>query len=398
MTDVSVEIVKTMPGCGVRPPYDVRELRMDQDCSLIFNNWKKCNARSLDDNIVCDPEWLKERCNQENANILVYLFERGTEIVGAVPVELYLHRLTCNLGDLTVARIPLRMARVLGYTPNLPAEESACDLLFERLLASPCDAIYMTGIRGDSFFWRYLHSSPLVNKHFVFYSERGLRPHPYIRMTGSFEEYMKKFTNKSRKNLSYRSRKLREIGAVELVKVAEEAQVDSFVQAASAIARKTYQFRVLNIGILDPERLKKWLKWAARQGWLRSYLLTCGGIPVAFQIAYQHNEKFLGVQVGYDPALSDLGVGITQQLLAVEDLFTHDTPAICDYGSYADYKQFLGNDAYPDALVWLFRKRPYPFLALSAYRLCGALSKQAGALLERVNLKSRVRRFMRTES
>ena len=252
----------------------------------------------------------------------------------------------------------------------------------------------MTCIRGDSFFWQYLHSSPLVKEYFRFYSAHGLWPHPYIRMTGSFDDYMQKFSSKERNNFSRRRRMLREQGAVELIRVTEEADVDSFVDAAAEVSRKSYQFRTLGHGIRNPDQFKDWVKWAARQGWLRSYLMKCGGVPCAFQVAYQYERRFLGMEVGYDSAWRQLGVGITQQLLALEDLFKDNKPGICDFGTYAEYKDTFGNEAYSDALVWLFRRRTYPLFALHSYRLSMATAKGAGNVLRRVNLKSKVKRLL----
>jgi glucosyl-dolichyl phosphate glucuronosyltransferase len=397
MLDISTEDPGMMNGFDVSPAYEIREVRMDQDLSAIISGWKECNARFADHTIVCDPKWLQQRYKLEEANILVHLLERNETIAGAVPLELYRHRLACQLGDLTVARIPLKMFRLLGYTPNLPPEESAHDLLFKRLLAFEFDAIYMTCIKVDSFFWHYLHDSPLIKKHSCFHSVRGIWPHPFIRMTGSFDDYMWKFSSKSRHNLSWQIRKLREKGKVELVRITEEQEVNRFVEAAVNVSRKTYQFRILRMGIgsHNPDQLTEWLKWAARRGWLRSYLLKCGGVPCAFQVAYKYNCRFLGIEVGYDLDWRKLRVGIIQHLLAVEDLFKENAPETCDFGSCADYKQFLANDAHQDALVWLFRRGPCPPSALSAYRLFDATSKTASTVPDRLNLKSNITHLLR---
>jgi hypothetical protein len=279
----------------------------------------------------------------------------------------------------------------------MPPDDSAHNLLFERLLSVEFDAIYMTGIKTDSFFWLYLRNSPFIKKYFYFYSNRGVTPHPFIRITCPYNDYMRKFSSKTRNNLSRQLRKLREKGEVELVKVTSESDVNSFVDAAAEISRKTYQYRVLDIGICNPDRLKEWLKWAARRGWLRSYLLKCCGSPCAFQVSYQYYGTFLGIEVGFDPAWNKFGVGIVQQLLALEDLFKNDKPDVCDFGGYADYKQFLANDAYSDALVWLFRRRPYPYLALNTFRLFSETSKTAGAILSSLNLKSKMKHLLRKQ-
>jgi Acetyltransferase (GNAT) domain len=397
MTKLAAETLDTVRGSAVQPAYQIREVRMDQDLSTIMPAWKECNASFQDHTIVCDPEWLLERSKLEKADIRAYLFERDSQILGAVALEFYHHRLACQLGDLTVMKLPLNMVRLLGYTPNIPQDESAHSLFFERLLSLDFDAIYMTCIKADSFFWRYLGNSSFIKRHFYFYSAWGMRPHPLIRMTGTYDEYLRKFSSKSRNNLSRQLRKLREKGEVKLVRVIEESDVDSFVEAAAEISRKTYQFRVLGIGIRHSDQLKEWLRWAARQGWLRSYMLKCGGAPCAFQVSYQYHRTFLGIDVGFDPAWSKLGVGIIQQLLALEDLFKNNKPDTCDFGGYADYKQFLANDAHSDALVWLFRSRPYPFLALNTFRLFSVTSKTGAAILSRLDLKSKVKGLLRKQ-
>lgn len=126
-------------------------------------------------------------------------------------------------------------------------------------------------------------------------------------------------------------------------------------------------------------------------------MLKCGGVPCAFQVAYQYHGTFLGIDVGYDPAWSKLGVGITQQLLALEDLFRENKPDRCDFGAHAEYKELLANEAHSEVLVWLFRRWPYPLFALNSYRLSVATSQAAGRVMHRFNLKSRVKRILRRQ-
>ncbi len=375
--------------------YQIREVQLNHDLSAILPEWRACNERSADHLIVCDPEWLQERVRQENANLRTYVLEADTRMVGSVAFELYTTRRYGRLGSLKVVKFPLKMCRMLGYTPNLPADPSACDLVFRQLLDLEFDAVYMTCIRSDSFFWQYLQSSSLIKQHFRFYSEHGPRPHPYIRLTGSYDDYLRTLSSKERNNFSRRVRKLRERGEVELLRITEEAQIDSFVDAATEISRKTYQFRVFGIGVRNPDQLKPWLKWAARSGWLRSYLLKCAGIPCAFQVAYQYGGRFLGVEVGYDPSWSELGVGIVQQFLALEDVFKKDTPEICDFGAYADYKQVFANASYPNVMVWLFRRQLTPLLKLSSIRFFSVASGTGAKALHRLNMKAKVQRWLR---
>jgi hypothetical protein len=372
----------------------IRQVQFDQNLSAILPSWKKCNERFAERTMFCDPEWLWERVKQKHADIRAYVLGPKDDLSGAVAFEFYIKRLICRLGYARIANLPLKACRLLGYMPNLPEETTAYDQLFHQLLGLKFEAIYLECVKADTFFWQYLHQSPLIKKHFVLYSDHGVRPHPYIRVTGTFEEYMRKFPSKIRNNFSRRIRQLRSQGEVELVRVTEESEIDTFVDAVAEVSKKTYQFRALGLGIRDPDHLKKLLIWAARKRWLRSYLLKCNGEPCAFQIAYQYNRTFSGVEIGYDPAWIKLGVGNIQQLLALEDLFKENTPDICDFGTYADYKEMFANAAYMDAQVWLFRRRPIPLLKLNTFRFFRETSKAAGNFLDGLNLKSKVKRWL----
>lgn len=376
--------------------YQIEQMALDQDLGSVLSAWKKLNEQFPEDNsIVTDPEWLQARAKIEKADIGLYLLSVDDEIAGVVPLEFNPHRVNLRLGDFIIAKVPIARCRMLAQVPSLPPETVAHDLLFEHLLKARFDGMYVTGVRADSFFWNYLHNSTLIQRNFVFYSQHGLRPHPIIRINGSFQEYLKGLSRSTRENFTRKLRKLRETGTVELVKITDATGVDPFLSAATEISRKTYQFRMLGMGIRDPEQLRQWLKWAAERGWLRSYLLTCGGKPVAFQIAYQCGENFLGQEIGYDPDWSKLSVGIIQQLLALEEIFKENPPRICEFGGYADYKQMLANDSFSRANVWLFRRKAYPTIVFNAYRLFCSASALSGDLLHSLDLKAKVKGFLR---
>jgi hypothetical protein len=379
------------------PSYRLRQVRLDEDLSAIASDWRKCNAKFQNDTIFCDPEWLREFQKGNLANVRIMLFEKESEIVGAVPFAFITTPLRCQIGDLTAATFQLRRLHLFGCSPSIPSVQAAYDRLFTQFsdLANAYDVIFMEGAKVDSFFWTYLHSSLLVKKHFRLYCPHGPVPHTFIRMKGSFGEYMQKFSSKTRKNRLREIRRLREKGNVELLRVTDTSQVDRFVDTAAEISRKTYQFNLLGAGIRDPSTWKEKLEFAARHGWLRSYLLKCGGIPCCFVVGYQFREVYYHYNIGHDPAWSELSVGTVLQLLVLEDLFSQNTPEIYDLGGYVAYKNYFATESYTEAMVFLFARRPYPLMVERVYRACTITSKEIGALLERLNLKSRIRHLIR---
>ena len=64
-----------------------------------------------------------------------------------------------------------------------------------------------------------------------------------------------------------------------------------------------------------------------------------------------------------------------------------------DLAGQAKYKEHFANESYQEAFVYLFRRRAYPLLASGIYRTCRLTSKTASAVLDKLNLKSRVRRL-----
>ena len=131
---------------------------LDHDFRGMVESWKECNSHFADHTIYCDPDWIGERFKNEKENVRIFFLEKGEEIVGAVPFVLAHQHLACQLSEVTVAKFPMCVLRLQGYTPNMPAEESTYDMLIDQVLRSDFDAIYMNHVKTDSFLWNYLHT------------------------------------------------------------------------------------------------------------------------------------------------------------------------------------------------------------------------------------------------
>lgn len=388
-------------GVEVRmPKYQIRELRLNQDISSVVHEWKNCNARYNNDLIHNDPEWLLEFYKTQLRNVRVFLLEQNGEIVGAVPFLLTQAPLKFQYGGMVLGKIPMRKWVLLGYALSIPEDETAYDLMFSGIveLSGEFDAIYSEYIRPDSFLWTYIHSSRQAEKSFQRYSQYGPLPHPYVRVVGTFDEYMQYFPSKLRTERNRKLKKLRDQGDVELVRITSPSQVDAFVETGVQIARKSWQFNLLKTGFasLSAAAWKERLVFAAERGCLRSYVLKCNRIPCAFELGYQYKGRFYFSLTGYDPSWSKFGVGATMIWLIIKDTFEYDRPRLCDFATYADYKQSFANDSYPEATIWLFPRRTYPMMTFYLYRAYSATAAKGSALLARFNLKLKVKQLIRT--
>jgi GNAT acetyltransferase-like protein len=342
-------------------------------------------------------DWFEHCFEQTGESVELPLPETGKERADIVRFEIAKRLLFCQLGDWVLARFPMRVARLVGHAPQVPDEESVYERLFTQILFQELDAIHLDSVRPDTLLWRYLQGNPLVQKSFRFYSQQGPLPHLLIRLNGSFSDYMKRFSPKTRKNRLREIKILREFGDVKLIRVTEASGIDSFLEAAYGISRKTRQFKRFgrSIAARHPRLVKNELLRLARHGSLRSYLLTCSKAPCSFILGQQSGSRFHPVAVGVDPTWEDYSVGTVLLLFVLEDLFKENSPDFYDLGTSAKHKEYLATDSYLEASVWLFRRRPYPALASSIYEMCNLTSRVGGAALERFGLKGKVTHLMR---
>jgi len=369
---------------------------IDRATSDLLDPWRAFSSSSPTP--MHNPEWLNGYFAGQRSNLQVYaLFESGS-LAGVAP---FLRRdwpLKWHLGEWCVATFPLRRLRLLGGQLAFPEDEASCDLLFRRVLSEGgFDAVFIEEVPVDSFFWKYLHSSRLIRESFLLYQPDRVSPHPVLRIEGTFENYMGKFSSKHRKNLKRNIRKLREAAAddLRLLRYESPEEVSKFLDIAVDISRKTYQWQLHQRGLSATALLRERLSFAAAQGWMRSYLLYCGEQAVAFGVGYQYNGTFLLDEIGHDPEWSKHSAGTVLQLLMVEDLFNYNRARVFDLQDYAWYKDELANENYLQGRMFLFRRGAYSCFLTAGHRVCSAVTLSASAALEKMGLKSKVRKLIR---
>lgn len=373
----------------------IREVRLDQDWEPFSMGWKECNRRFHDHTIHCDPDWIEEHFKRQKENVRIYFFERENQIVGAVPFVLSNQPLLCELGPFIVAKLPFRFFTLQGYTPNMPPEPSLYDMLFGRILESEFDAIQLSHVKTSSFLWSYLRSSPVIRKFFSLYTPWGISSHSLIHLRGSFASYMHTFSPKARKNRMREIKRLRASGDMEFIRVTEASQVNGFLDAAYEISRKTWQFVRYRWGIAarDIDVVRREMHFLAQRGWLRGYLLKCGSVPCSFIFGQHYGHTLYTAAAGVHRDWRSYSAGTVLLLLVLEDLFKENSIRFYDLGGHAKLTEHFANERYPEALVYLFRRRAYPLLASGFYRMCRRTSRTTGAVLDKLNLKSRLRRL-----
>ena len=383
-------------------PYRLQNVPFAEADSATLAEWAGFRRQGSAGAPLDDPAWIRNYFDANLKDLYVYLLRESGSLRGVTSFLLKEWPLKWQLGEITLAQPRLRRLRLLGGTPNLPEEEPAYDMLFAELGKSdlPFDVIQLEEVPVESFLWKYLQESPLIRRFFRLYGTDVSAPHLEIQLQGDFDEYMKKFSAKTRNGLRRKVKKIREgtLGPMRFERYTKPEDVSPFLEAAVEVSKKTYQWSLLQKGLSRTELLKGRMLSAAANGWLRCYILFCNETACAFFVGFQHGDRFLLHETGFDPEFAKHSVGTVLHLLILEDLFAENTPRIFDLAAYSGWKAELSNASYLENKAMLFRRGAYTRFVQEGHRACQSISRGGAAALDRWQLKNRVKRMIRSAS
>jgi hypothetical protein len=388
------------PGaCPVGEPYSLRVDSLSSAGPSLLSQWQSFHDQFSPDDHMNDADWLRGYFEGETDHVRFYSLFQGDRLCGLAPFLWKQWPLSLRLGEWKIAEFPLKRLRLLGSTLCFPDDEAAYDLIFRELAKdrSRIDALSLEEIPLDSFLWKYLHQSELIRKSFLNYEPDPPSRRLLLRFEGTFEQYMGKFSSKHRKNLSREVKRVRDgaLGEMRLMRFESPEEAPAFLEQAFDLSRKTYQWTLYQRGLSAVELIRKRVLFAAERGWLRSYLLDCGGRVCAFLLGFQYRGRFLLHEIGFDPTLAKYSIGTVLQLLAIEDMFTYHRPRILDFETYGKYKEVLSTESFPQGKLLLFRRGAYTRLLRAGHRGCEGISRSVSSLFERLNLKTALKRKLR---
>jgi CelD/BcsL family acetyltransferase involved in cellulose biosynthesis len=157
----------------------------------------------------------------------------------------------------------------------------------------------------------------------------------WIALQGTFDEYMTKFSSKTRSTLTRKVRRFREAARVESIlrEFKHPDEMDEFFRLGREVSRKTYQERLLDAGLPAGDAFRAGLVDLARRGRVRGFILSVDERPVAYLYCPMYRESgiLFYSHLGYDPEYEHLSPGTVLQYLALERLFAQDDVTLFDF-------------------------------------------------------------------
>lgn len=222
--------------------------------------------------------------------------------------------------------------------------------------------------------------------------------HCYVDLSIGFDAYREKFSAKTRATINKKIRKYQEhcAGTLRWSTYKSPQEMGEFHQLARQVSARTYQERLLDAGIpADPAFLAEMTRLAGQDA-VRGYLLFDGERPVSYLYCPVHERALIYAYLGYDPEYIKHSVGTVLQWLALEQLFAERRFDFFDFTEgQSDHKRLFATHQMRCANVMFVKNSMARRMLLRSHASFDRLSSAAGAIAQRLGVKSRLRRALR---
>jgi hypothetical protein len=402
-------IVERFASLRVRPVHwQLLNLSDTADLAAAIEVAKKALESTCYNTRIFNLDW-RGAANGDLSSLRAMLLRKDTAPVGFTVFSIRRQPLKMRLGEVPIADLDLTRHWHLGdpyFDPGLSREEqvAASGELVDSATAglSRGECLFFESLPVEGPLRSALAAPTNGRTPGVQLSLGGEFEHQFIRMPTTFADYVAQLGSRSRQSVLYSQRRLRKDmgGDVRCECFESEESVDRFLADAIVVSRKTYQWNLLGLGLRDTDALRDAFKASARHGWFKSFILYCKGSPVAFMLGSQQEGCYYYDDVGYDPAFAKWSVGSVLQVEVLEHLFARaDPPRFFDFSSgYGEHKGRFSNSSQRECNILVlpptFRNR----FAASAYRSVDATSNAIARVVERTNLKKKLKQLLRRRS
>ena len=355
--------------------------------------------RSLNVHIFADMDCVLRNLQNSRSKPHVFVLSKESRPVALALGVVALQRVSWKVGYLNIPKRPLRF---LEFPPNCLIgsydDETASALI---------SAINVSLVDGGLSFARF---SQLDVSHPISVALEGAEHrwskdpvnettvHWHLDLPETFDAFYKSRSKNVKNNIkTYRNRVKKAFAdSVVLECIQRPEDVDRAADIAEDLTAKSYQ-RSLGIGFKDTPAEREWWQMAAKRGWLRVYILSLDGKPVAYWAGTVYDGVYTVNFTSFDPEYSRYHPGQVALLLMIEEFCEDEDVRHIDYGfGEAAYKKRFGNVSLTEADIYYFaaslRGQAWRVVRLSVSGAHGVLR----SVLERWNLLDRVRTYWRS--
>jgi len=351
-----------------------------------------------------DPDWLYAKCGTGKSAKFFFLLADDGSLSAYAPF--FVHPSTLSFEILGISLWEYRICRYSITAGPLLSEKTdankALTGLFNylRSILSDRKTLFGLGIEPESPFGQFIQNNTEFKKKFKLVPSGSIYCRRLIELPANFDQYIQNLGYGTRKEVRRVLRRLEQNPEIDLSYhiFTTPADVAGFLPMAQQVSDKTYQHNLLGLGLSNNAETNRNLTTAAENGWLRSYLLMCNQVPVVFQHGYLYKGTYYAEQTGYDPAWKDKSVGTVAQIYRIRDLISDGVTRLDFLYGDNEKKKSLSNTYRIEQNFHLIPKKFSLHLLAYFLLIFNSLSQWIGNFIEKWELKSKLRRYLRKRS
>ena len=275
------------------------------------------------------------------------------------------HRLNLRLGYKTLFASTLRCLSVAyGGIIGQPSSE-LCAVIMDELMnvlqRREADVVFFNHLRTDSKIYKlYKTTASFWRRNQSALAE----PHWQTNIADTVKEFYSNVPNSRKRRWRRDIRQLEKISPSEIKVVCYRhlSDIAHLSNVAYQIEKETYK-KYLGSGFISSPLNRVLLEQAARDGWLRAYVLYAGDQPCAFQFDVQYEGAQFTEYGSFDQKWSHGSPGIVLLIKVIEELCKERDICRIDFGfGDALYKRKFGTDNWLEECVYIYARRLRPTL------------------------------------
>jgi CelD/BcsL family acetyltransferase involved in cellulose biosynthesis len=307
-------------------------------------------------------------------------------ITSAIPFKFRLGEFTLCTKQLQASKPDVHFRQLpdtVAETPELVAhlKESAAIYISSHPTDKPLRRVVVTS--------KFIRYAPLQYNHY------------YIEFTGTFADYLAKFSSKTRSTLKRKVKKFAERsgGEVAFRSFSKPHEIEGFYKVAREVSSKTYQDRLFHSGLPDTPQFAQQLTNLASKGQVRAYLLFDGTRPIAYLYCPMIDGILYYDFLGYDPEYSEYSPGTILQYFALEQLFAEGIARVFDFTQGGgSHKEFFATHCVSCADIYYFRPSVRSLALVIFHASLTTLSAILAKIAKAIGIKDRLKKLIRSQA
>jgi hypothetical protein len=336
--------------------YQIENFRQQWE-ALLAENEKEENL----DDLIRSYEWIDHlTTHKKNDNVYIAIEKSASnKIIGVVPFTLSEFSLKFDLKSHVLRHKELQVIWILGNDLLLSDDEKSYDSFFKMILEEfpKSRGIYFESVKQDQYLWNYLNNSKNLGKQYFTYLPEGKRDYVYLKLPDTYDEYWTHHKCCHKKDTMRKIKKIEEqFGSNNLRCFQSEDTVSSFLNIATAIAKKSWQYEVIGQRINNDRSAIENKKDLARRKIFHSYILYGGDTPIACAVGYCYKGTWTGDEIAFNKDYSKFSPGWVMICSIIENLIEQRFKRINLGVGEGAHKSRVANRKITDCALLLLKK------------------------------------------